>query len=96
LEARRSSGGYTAGPKHAGAPGRPLIWSLFKPTFRKLFFGVEQGRRTFLRTRARIVDNFRRNYFACGKLEFTCTIFGIIPLTSELSVWPALYTGPGQ
>jgi hypothetical protein len=36
----------------------------------------------FLRGRAQIADNFRRNYFACGISNFNRTVFPITPVTS--------------
>jgi hypothetical protein len=36
----------------------------------------------FLSGRGQIADKFRRNYFACGKPNFTRTAFPFIPVTS--------------
>ena len=58
---------------------------LFKPIFFKPF-GQGQGWRTFLRARAHIADNFRRNSFECGKPVFISTVFPIILVTSQRSV----------
>jgi hypothetical protein len=39
--------------------------------------GIGRGWRTFLRAHAQTADNSRKNSFACGKLEFTDTVFAI-------------------
>jgi hypothetical protein len=55
-----------AGAIHVGAPGKPLIWRLFKPIFFERF-RLKTGL-------AKIFEGaspngyFRRNSFACGKL----------------------------
>jgi hypothetical protein len=58
--------------------GRPLICrpgQTYNVAYSLSFFGLEQGWRIFFMARAQISDNFRRNTFACGKPEFTNTIF---------------------
>jgi hypothetical protein len=63
-----------AGPRHVGTPGRLIIWLPLKQIFFKSF-----RRRTwlakFLRARAPITDNFRRNSFACGNLSLLAPHF---------------------
>jgi hypothetical protein len=61
-----------AGPRHVGAPLHRHSLNIF---------GREK-RRTILRARAQISDNFWRNSFTYGKPEFTSTIFPIIPVMS--------------
>jgi len=71
-----------AGQRHVGATDRLIICCPFNPIFLKLF-GVEEDWQPFLKARAQTTDFFfRRNYFSCGKSEFTSTIFPIIPVTS--------------
>lgn len=65
-----------ARPRNAGALSRRHFLNIF---------GLENGR-TLLRARAQISDNFWRNYFAYGKLEFTSTILPIIPVMSYRSI----------
>jgi hypothetical protein len=74
-----------AGLWHVGDPDKQNVWRPPKPIFFKLF-GLGQGWRTFLRVNAHIVDNLRRNSFACGNSVFTSTVFPIIPVTPYRSV----------
>jgi hypothetical protein len=57
-------------------PGRLIIWRPFEPIFLKL----QEGWRIFLRARAQIWDNCRRNSFGRENPEFTCTLFPITPM----------------
>jgi hypothetical protein len=50
------------------------MWHHFKPIFFKRF-RPRTGLANIFMARAQISDNFRRNTFACGKSEFTNTIF---------------------
>jgi len=45
-----------------GAPGRQIIWCLFRQVFFKLF------QQTFLRIHVLLADSFWRNNFACGNM----------------------------
>ena len=69
-------------PKTCERPGQAIHLAPLRtePIFFNVF-GLERGWRTFLRARALIKNNFRRNSFACGKPEFTSTIFPIMPMT---------------
>jgi hypothetical protein len=78
-----------AGPRHVGAPDRPLICrprqanSLAPLRIDILwnFSALNRASDASLRARSQIADNFRRTSFACHKCEFTSSIFLIIPET---------------
>jgi hypothetical protein len=62
------------GPKHGGAPGRLIIWNSLKPIFLK-DFRPQTGPIRFLKARAKIAENFRRNSFARGNLSLLSPYF---------------------
>jgi hypothetical protein len=62
-------------------PAELITWRPLKPIFIKLF-PPRTGLAKILRARVKIADNFRRNYFAYGKLELTCIMFLIAPVIS--------------
>ena len=64
-----------AGPKHVGAPVRLILCHSFKPTF----FNLGLVSLLSVYVCAQTADDFGKNTFVSGKLEFTSTIFPVIP-----------------
>lgn len=71
---------FSGGPKHAGAPSKPLIWPPFRPIFFTVL-GLDPGKRIFVRSHVHIADSFLKIFCEFERPEFTSTIFPILSMT---------------